>query len=89
MLPTADYMAAGRPTVLAIEGVIRDIIERFGGGVLQPGDDRALAEAIIALSEEWSKAVAMWATRRASTSCGISTDTIKQSSPQLLERVTA
>lgn len=41
-----DYMAAGRPTILAIDGVIRDVIEKAQGGVfVQPGDSDALAAA--------------------------------------------
>ena len=34
-----DYMAAGRPTVLAIDGVIRDVVEEASGGVFVPPDD--------------------------------------------------
>jgi glycosyltransferase involved in cell wall biosynthesis len=42
-----DYMAAGRPTVLAIGGVIRDVIEQAGGGIcVSPGDSQAIADAI-------------------------------------------
>jgi glycosyltransferase involved in cell wall biosynthesis len=45
-----DYMAAGRPTVLAIDGVIREVIERSGGGVfVRPGDDAGVAAAIVKL----------------------------------------
>lgn len=48
-----DYMAAGRPTVLAIDGVIRQVIETAGAGVfVPPGDDRALAETVLALSAD-------------------------------------
>jgi glycosyltransferase involved in cell wall biosynthesis len=47
-----DYMAAGRPTLLAIDGVIRDVIEKANGGIFcMPGDDVALADAILALAE--------------------------------------
>lgn len=43
-----DYMAAGRPTVLAIDGVIRDVIESAKGGTFaQPDSPQALAEAIL------------------------------------------
>jgi len=46
-----DYMAAGRPTILAIDGVIRDVIEKSEGGVfVSPGDYLALAEAVKELS---------------------------------------
>jgi glycosyltransferase involved in cell wall biosynthesis len=45
-----DYMAAGKPTVLAIQGPIREIIERSRGGVsVNPGDSSALAEAFLQL----------------------------------------
>ena len=48
-----DYMAAGRPTVLAIDGVIRRVLEAARAGIAsQPGDDAALAENIRALSED-------------------------------------
>jgi glycosyltransferase involved in cell wall biosynthesis len=40
-----DYMAAGRPVLLAIEGVIRDVVEQEGAGVaVAPGDPAALAD---------------------------------------------
>ena len=42
-----DYMAAGRPVVLAIDGVIRQVVEAAHCGVFaQPGDPLALAQAI-------------------------------------------
>jgi glycosyltransferase involved in cell wall biosynthesis len=42
-----DYMAAGRPVLLAIDGVIRDVVERAGAGVfVEPGDPVALAGAV-------------------------------------------
>ncbi|HVH85316.1 MAG TPA: glycosyltransferase family 4 protein [Terriglobales bacterium] len=34
-----DYMAAGRPTVLAIDGVIREVIENSRGGLFVPPED--------------------------------------------------
>lgn len=42
-----DYMAASKPVILAIDGVIRKVIEDAGGGVfVQPGDAIALAKTI-------------------------------------------
>jgi lipopolysaccharide/colanic/teichoic acid biosynthesis glycosyltransferase len=42
-----DYMAAGRPTILAIDGVIREVIEQAEAGTyVPPGDARALADAV-------------------------------------------
>ena len=55
-----DYMAAGRPTILAIDGVIRDVIEKANGGVfVPPGDDKALADAIDWISSQPDKVAAM------------------------------
>jgi glycosyltransferase involved in cell wall biosynthesis len=48
-----DYMAAGRATMLVIDGVSRRLIEESGGGVyVQPGDDAMLAEKILELSKD-------------------------------------
>jgi glycosyltransferase involved in cell wall biosynthesis len=48
-----DYMAAGKATILVIDGVIREVMETSGGGVyVQPGDDSKLAETIRQLSQQ-------------------------------------
>ncbi len=61
-----DYMAAGRPTVLAIDGVIREVIEAARAGVfVPPGDDAALAEAVLALSADRQQAAEMGRRARA------------------------
>ncbi|NOX62602.1 MAG: glycosyltransferase family 4 protein [Chloroflexi bacterium] len=55
-----DYMAAGRPIVLAIDGVIRSVVEEAGAGVfVPPGDDKALAKAITVLADDPEMARAM------------------------------
>ena len=42
-----DYMAAGRPVALAIDGVIREVVEAAGCGYFaRPGDPAALAEVL-------------------------------------------
>ncbi len=42
-----DYMAAGRPVILAIDGVIRQVVETAGAGIsVQPGDAQAIAQAV-------------------------------------------
>ncbi len=47
-----DYMAAGRPVVLAIEGVIREVVQGAGAGLcIAPGDAQALAKAIRYLAD--------------------------------------
>jgi lipopolysaccharide/colanic/teichoic acid biosynthesis glycosyltransferase len=61
-----DYMAAGRPTILAIDGVIREVVETAGAGVfVPPGDDRALAETVLALSADRQSAADMGRRARA------------------------
>ncbi len=48
-----DYMAAGRPVALAIDGVIREVVEAAGCGLFaRPGDPAALAEAIRLLAAD-------------------------------------
>ena len=48
-----DYMAAGRATMLVIDGVSRQLIESSGGGgFVQPGNDEALAKAVLELSTD-------------------------------------
>lgn len=48
-----DYMAAGRPTILGIDGVIREVVEAAAGGIfVPPGNVNALAEALLHLSED-------------------------------------
>jgi glycosyltransferase involved in cell wall biosynthesis len=42
-----DYMAAGRPVILAIDGVIRKVIEEAQAGIfVHPGNPEALANAV-------------------------------------------
>lgn len=55
-----DYMAAGRPVLLAIDGVIREVVEAAGGGLfVQPSDPAALANAIRQLKSDPESARAM------------------------------
>lgn len=43
-----DYMAARKPTVLAIDGVIREVIELSKGGIyVNPGNSSELADALV------------------------------------------
>ena len=61
-----DYMAAGRPIVLAMEGVIRDVVKRAGAGIaVPPGDPDALASAICTLAEDPARADRMGRAGRA------------------------
>lgn len=55
-----DYMAAGRPVILAIDGVIRQVVEEAEAGVfVQPGDPVALADAIRKLAGDRERGVEM------------------------------
>jgi glycosyltransferase involved in cell wall biosynthesis len=48
-----DYMAAGLPVVLAIDGVIRQVVEDAEAGLFaQPGDPEAIAEAVMRLAAD-------------------------------------
>jgi glycosyltransferase involved in cell wall biosynthesis len=61
-----DYMASGRPIVLAIDGVIRDVVEAAHGGIfVQPGDPQAVAQALIQLADDPEQARKMGLNARA------------------------
>lgn len=61
-----DYMAAGRPTLLAIDGVIRLVIEKSGGGVfVPPGNPTAMTEEILKMKSNPNRAFAMGRAARA------------------------
>jgi glycosyltransferase involved in cell wall biosynthesis len=53
-------MAAGKPIVLAIDGVIREVVETAGAGIfVQPGDPGALARAVLELARNPQRAKSM------------------------------
>ncbi len=53
-----DYMAAGRPVVLAIQGVIQEVVEEADCGVFpRPGDAQGMANAIAFLAADRDHAV--------------------------------
>ncbi len=55
-----DYMAAGRPVALAIDGVIRQVVEDARCGIfVEPGQAVALADALIQLAGDPQKSRAM------------------------------
>lgn len=61
-----DYMAAARPTVLVIDGVIREVIESSKGGVfVEPGNHELLAKSILELSRDPQKVKQMGENARA------------------------
>jgi len=55
-----DYLAAGKPVVLAIDGVIREVVENAGAGIFaDPSDPMAIAGAITALADDRARATRM------------------------------
>lgn len=48
-----DYMAAGKPVLLAIDGVIREVVEKAACGIFtQPGDPQSMAQAVFTLFQK-------------------------------------
>ncbi|MCH7588896.1 MAG: glycosyltransferase family 4 protein [Chloroflexi bacterium] len=55
-----DYMAAGKAILLAIDGVIREVVEEANCGIfVQPGDKAAMVEGILLLEQDRSSVIAM------------------------------
>jgi glycosyltransferase involved in cell wall biosynthesis len=55
-----DYLASGKPVALAIDGVIRKVVEDAGAGVfVQPGDPAAMARAVRAFATDPGRARSM------------------------------
>jgi glycosyltransferase involved in cell wall biosynthesis len=55
-----DYMSSGKPVILAIDGVIREVVEQAEAGIaVTPGDSHALSQAILYLSHHPEKAQTM------------------------------
>jgi glycosyltransferase involved in cell wall biosynthesis len=51
-----DYMAAGRPVILAIDGVIREVVESAEAGIaVPPGDAQSLSEVVRIFYEDRPK----------------------------------
>ncbi len=85
-----DYMAAGRPTILAIDGVIRTVLEAASGGIfVMPGDDRALADAVMLLYDDRPRAKQMGQSARAYVELHFNRRKHVQDFAQLLESVIA
>jgi glycosyltransferase involved in cell wall biosynthesis len=60
-----DYLAAGKPVALAIDGVIRHVVEEAKAGLfVQPGSPRALADVVLELAADPKRAAAMGARGR-------------------------
>lgn len=83
-----DYMAAGRPVVLAIDGVIREVIEKANAGIfVKPGDPQALAQAILYLYKNPERAELLGKNGRAYVIKYFDRDKIAERLIQLLEEM--
>ena len=81
-----DYMAAGRAVVLAIDGVIREVVEAADCGLFaKPGDSSALADAIRRLASDRTKNRAMGLNGRKYLEKNFSRAAIGEKLVQLLE----
>ena len=81
-----DYMAAGRPVVLAIDGVVRQVVEEAQAGIFtEPGDPTALAAAIKELASNPSKCRTMGKNGRKSIEMNYSRTDLAKKFTMLLE----
>jgi len=52
-----DYMAAGKPVLLAIDGVIREVVEKANAGIfVEPGNSTSLANAALRIKANSNEA---------------------------------
>ncbi len=84
-----DYMAAGRPIALAIDGVIREVTEAAGCGIFaQPGEASALAQAVAQLAQDPAAAREMGMKGRRYLEAHFSREKTAEELLQLLEQMT-
>jgi len=85
-----DYMAAARPVALAIDGVIREVVEAAGCGLFaEPGDAVALANVISTYAENKARACEMGLKGRRYLEEHFSRDRIAGQLIRLLEEMAA
>lgn len=81
-----DYMAAGRPVILAIDGVVRQVVEEAEAGVFaEPGDPASLAAAIKELATNPVKCRTMGKNGRKSIEMNFSRTELAEKFTTLLE----
>lgn len=81
-----DYMAAARPIILGIKGVIRDVVEAADAGVpIEPGSGQELAEAVRKLSADLPQSREMGHAGREYVSLHFNRDTQAREFQTLLE----
>ncbi|MBI3172739.1 MAG: glycosyltransferase family 4 protein [Chloroflexi bacterium] len=85
-----DYMAAGRPVALAIDGVIREVVEAADCGLFAtPGNPSALAEVIRQLAQDRDHSRAMGLRGRAYLEAHFNRETMAENLLKMLEAMTA
>jgi len=85
-----DYMAAGRPVALAIDGVIRDVVEAADCGLFAaPGNPSALAEAISQFAHDRQHSRVMGLRGRAYLEAHFNRETMAANLLKMLEAMTA
>lgn len=83
-----DYMAAGRPVILAIDGVIKDLVEEADAGIaVAPGDPIALANAILVLASDPAKCRKMGVNGRKVIEMQFSRSILAERFIKLLEKI--
>jgi glycosyltransferase involved in cell wall biosynthesis len=83
-----DYMAAGRPVALAIDGVIREVVETAGCGLFaEPGNAAALAGVIRRLANDPQKSRAMGLKGRKYLEENFSREKIMDELMQVIEQI--
>jgi glycosyltransferase involved in cell wall biosynthesis len=83
-----DYMAAGRAVILAIDGVIREVVEEAGAGVFTPpGDPQALAQAMLDLASQPETCKAMGSRGRQAVETRFSRGVLAEELEGILERL--
>lgn len=85
-----DYMAAGRPVALAIDGVIREVVEAAACGIFaQPGDPAALANVIRTLASDPERSRRMGMNGRRYVEAHFSRSMLAEKLAHILEEMTA
>jgi glycosyltransferase involved in cell wall biosynthesis len=83
-----DYMAAGKAVILAIDGVIREVVEEAGAGVFSPpGDPQALAQAMLDLASQPETCKAMGSRGRQAVETRFSRGVLAEKLEGILERL--
>jgi glycosyltransferase involved in cell wall biosynthesis len=83
-----DYMAASRPVILAIDGVIRDVVEKAKAGIfVPPGDASEMAQAVLYLFLHPQQAINMGLRGRKYVENEFNRDTISEKYLSFLNEV--